>query len=167
MAVMPMSDGESRKPPRRWKGVDPARSRTMSLVRGKDTAPEMTVRRLVHRMGYRYGLHCRDLPGKPDMVFRSRKKIIFVHGCFWHGHNAPSCRRARVPKTRREFWSAKIERNGKRDAMTEQTLREAGWKVLIIWECETSSRAQDILVKRIISFLGQRSKRPGRQQVRR
>ncbi len=129
----------------------------MSRVRGKDTMPEMVVRRLVHGMGYRYALHRKDLPGKPDLVFRSRKKIIFVHGCYWHGHPDPGCGRARLPKTRRDFWAAKIERNAARDIVTERTLCGAGWDVLTIWECETMARCRAALARKITSFLGRRS----------
>jgi DNA mismatch endonuclease (patch repair protein) len=133
---MPTSDNEARNAARRWKDVDPERSRTMSLVRGKNTTPEMAVRRMVHKMGYRYGLHATDLPGRPDLVFRSRKKVVFVHGCYWHGHKNPACRLARLPKSRVEFWAAKIARNGERDITTERALKDACWKVLTIWECQ-------------------------------
>lgn len=110
------------------------RSDIMRAVKGRDTKPEMTVRRMVHAMGYRYRLHCKDLPGKPDLVFRSRRKVIFVHGCFWHGHD---CKRgARTPKTNRDYWLAKIERNIVRDANHRSKLLQLGWTVLTIWECE-------------------------------
>lgn len=142
---------QARKAARRWKDVEPARSRQMSLIRGRDTVPEMIVRRLAHSLGYRYGLHCKDLPGKPDLVFRSRKKIIFVHGCYWHGHKG--CRRARLPNSRQEFWSAKIRRNAERDAANEKRLRETGWEVLVVWECETAARQRVVLSATIASFL--------------
>ena len=109
------------------------RRRTMQAVRSKNTAPEMYVRRLLHRRGYRYSLHREDLPGRPDIVFSSRRKVIFVHGCFWHGHN---CRRGhRVPKSNTEYWTAKIARNRSRDIKTRKKLRTAGWSVLVLWEC--------------------------------
>jgi DNA mismatch endonuclease, patch repair protein len=109
------------------------RSEIMRQVRSRDTVPEMIVRRLVFGMGYRYRLHSKDLPGKPDLVFPKRKKVIFVHGCFWHGHEG--CKRARLPGTNREYWSAKIERNLKRDQQTLLQLSSLGWKSLVIWEC--------------------------------
>jgi DNA mismatch endonuclease, patch repair protein len=106
----------------------------MQAVKSKDTKPELTVRRLVHSAGYRYRLHRRDLPGCPDLVFPSRRKVIFVHGCFWHGH---TCRRgSRVPKTHTEYWQSKVRRNQLRDAISQKKLKKAGWKILTIWECE-------------------------------
>ncbi len=110
------------------------RSRRMSLVKGKDTKPEMFVRRLVHRMGYRYRLHVRDLPGNPDLVFPSRCKVIFVHGCFWHRHG--SCRNTRWPKSKLSFWRPKLEENQRRDKTNRRRLGRLGWKVLIVWECQ-------------------------------
>ena len=112
------------------------RSERMSRIRGKNSKPEMLVRRIVHGMGYRYRLHDKRLPGSPDLVFRGRKKVIFVHGCFWHRHEG--CRKAGpAPKTRTAFWQAKFDRNKARDARNADTLREAGWNVATIWECET------------------------------
>lgn len=157
---MAISD-EARKAARRWKDVDPARSRIMSLVRGKHTSPEMTVRRLVHGMGYRFSLHRKDLPGKPDLVFAPRRKVVFVHGCYWHGHSDPRCRRARVPKTRREFWQAKISRNAARDGIAEQALRKTGWDVLTIWECETTPICRDALAKKLSQFLQRKTSGKG------
>ena len=110
------------------------RKKTMQHVKDKDTGPEMTIRRLVHKMGYRYGLHRKDLPGKPDMVFTSRKKIIFIHGCFWHGHNCKSGRKK--PRTNENYWVSKIEKNKKRDVINRKKLKEMGWNILVIWECE-------------------------------
>lgn len=110
----------------------------MRAVRGKDTAPELTVRKLVHRLGYRYRLHQTNLPGKPDLVFRSRRKVIFVHGCFWHGHQG--CPRARRPTSNEPFWSAKLDRNIARDRAQLESLSAAGWQVLVLWECETHSK---------------------------
>lgn len=112
------------------------RSWNMSRIRGKNTKPEMIVRRLLHAEGFRYRLHAADLPGRPDIVFRSRKKVIFVHGCFWHQHDG--CRNAVMPKTRTEFWSEKLGKNVSRDQSVLSQLREKGWKALIIWECQTS-----------------------------
>ncbi|MFC4257411.1 very short patch repair endonuclease [Marinobacter lacisalsi] len=110
------------------------RSERMSRVRHKNTKPEMVVRRLVHGMGYRFRLHAKDLPGSPDLVFRSRRSVIFVHGCFWHRHSG--CRLARLPKSRTTFWSQKLEENQQRDRRNQEELRELGWSVLVVWECE-------------------------------
>lgn len=109
------------------------RSALMSKIRGKHTKPEMDVRRFVWGAGFRYRLHGKNLPGCPDLVFSSKKKVIFVHGCFWHGHK---CRKNKLPKTRRAFWKEKIERNKKRDSASARKLRSCGWEVLTIWECE-------------------------------
>lgn len=129
--------------------VDPERSRIMRAVKSRDTATEMTVRRLVYAMGYRYRLHRKDLPGKPDLVFQSRRKVIFVHGCFWHGHD---CKRgARVPKTNSAYWENKITRNMERDNQHAEELKRAGWRVLVIWECQTKEEAS--LVDLVKGFL--------------
>lgn len=126
------------------------RSRIMSRVRGKDTAPEMTVRRLVFSLGYRYRLHDKRLPGTPDLVFAGRKKIIFVHGCFWHRHDG--CPLARIPKSNTAFWAQKLEANSERDARNLAALRELGWRVLVVWECDLWEwRA---LTSRLKAFLG-------------
>ena len=106
----------------------------MRAVKGKNTGPEMTVRRLVHGMGYRYRLHRKGLPGKPDLVFARRRKVIFVHGCFWHGH---ACKRGdRIPRTNRDYWTRKIARNRERDQEHLGALRADRWRALVIWECE-------------------------------
>lgn len=110
------------------------RSAIMSRVHSRDTKPEVFVRRIVYAMGYRYRLHAVDLPGKPDLVFRSRRKVIFIHGCFWHRHSG--CAHARLPKSRLEFWVPKLEANRRRDMKNEHSLQAANWGVLIIWECE-------------------------------
>lgn len=110
------------------------RSRVMRAVKSRDTGPEMLARRIIHAMGYRYRLHRKDLPGKPDLVFPSRRKTIFVHGCFWHGHACP--RGARMPKSNRAYWKSKISRNRERDKESEEALREDGWRVLTVWECQ-------------------------------
>ncbi|HEV7437162.1 MAG TPA: DNA mismatch endonuclease Vsr [Pseudorhizobium sp.] len=111
------------------------RSERMRRIRSKDTAPEMAVRRLVHRMGFRYRLHKRDLPGCPDLVFAARRKVIFVHGCFWHRHADSACSLARLPKSRLDFWGPKLDRNHQRDLEKQERLRSMGWNFLIIWEC--------------------------------
>jgi DNA mismatch endonuclease, patch repair protein len=112
------------------------RSIRMSLIRGKGTGPEMTVRRIVHGLGYRYRLHGRKLPGKPDLVFGKRKKVVFVHGCFWHRHSDSNCKLARVPKTRLDFWIPKLNGNRDRDVRNRRLLEADGWGILVIWECE-------------------------------
>lgn len=111
------------------------RSWIMSRVRGKDTSAEIKVRSLTHRLGYRFRLHRKDLPGKPDLVFTSRKKVILVHGCFWHGHEC--ARGARTPKTNSEYWIEKIRKNSERDLKNNGLLESLGWDVLTVWECET------------------------------
>ena len=111
-----------------------ARRHTMQAVKSKDTGPEMSVRRLLHAQGYRYRLHRKDLPGCPDLVFSSRKKVIFVHGCFWHGHHC--VRGNRVPVHNREYWVEKIGRNKIRDQKAARLLRQLGWKRMVIWECD-------------------------------
>lgn len=110
------------------------RSEIMARVRSRDSRPELLVRRLVHAMGYRYRLHVSQLTGCPDLVFRPRSKVIFVHGCFWHRHS--NCALARMPKSRIEFWQTKLEGNRKRDEKNRRALVGAGWKVLTIWECQ-------------------------------
>ena len=124
----------------------------MSRIRSRDTKPEMRVRRLVHGLGYRYRLHSEDLPGRPDLVFRPRRKVIFVHGCFWHRHEG--CSRNRTPKSpeRRNFWREKLDGNAQRDRLNEAALRRLGWEILVIWECET--KALDPLAERVRAFLG-------------
>lgn len=127
------------------------RSRRMSLVRAKDTKPEVRVRGLVHSLGYRYRLHVRKLPGCPDLVFPSRRKVIFVHGCFWHQHR---CKMGnRMPKSRLDFWRPKLEGNKKRDARYRRELRRLGWRILVVWECQTHPNKLDKLAARIVMFL--------------
>ena len=116
------------------------RSRIMRAVKGRNTSPELLVRSLVHRQGYRFRLHRKNLPGSPDLVFAGRRKVIFVHGCFWHGHH---CKRgARVPKSNMAYWKAKIARNVARDAGSLRQLKKAGWRALIVWECELKNEAK-------------------------
>jgi DNA mismatch endonuclease (patch repair protein) len=111
------------------------RSSLMSRVTGKDTKPEMVVRRIAHALGLRFRLHKRDLPGRPDLVFPKHRLAVFVHGCFWHRHEG--CRLASTPKTRAEFWQAKFDTNVARDVSAVEQLAASGWKVLVLWECET------------------------------
>jgi DNA mismatch endonuclease (patch repair protein) len=125
------------------------RSLRMSLVRSADTKPEMIVRRIVHALGYRFRLHVRGLPGSPDLVFPRHRAAIFVHGCFWHRH---SCAMGnRMPKSRVKFWRAKLDGNRRRDRRSISELRHTGWRVLVIWECQT--RSQETLRKRLSRFL--------------
>ena len=111
-----------------------ARSYNMSRIKGKDTAPEMLVRRYLHSLGYRYTLHNKDLPGKPDIVFPKYKTIILVHGCFWHGHE--NCRYFTIPKTRTKWWTDKINGNKMKDVKTAKLLKKAGWKIIHVWGCD-------------------------------
>jgi DNA mismatch endonuclease (patch repair protein) len=119
------------------------RSRIMSSIRSKDTKPEVLVRSELHRMGYRFRIHRRDLPGTPDIVLPRFKTIIFVHGCFWHSHKG--CKYAVNPKSNTEYWTAKLQRNRARDADNVTRLEEAGWSVLTVWECEVGDGLEDRL----------------------
>ena len=125
--------------------VDPIRSAIMRAVRQKNTTPELKVRQALHRMGYRFRLHRADLPGRPDIVLPKYQTVIFVHGCFWHRH--PDCSKATMPKTRRDFWQLKFDRNTRRDARNIAELEAMGWKVIVIWECEATDR--DDLIQRL------------------
>ena len=121
------------------------RRRIMQSVKQKDTAPEMVVRRLLHAAGYRYRLHRKDLPGRPDIVFGGRRKVIFVHGCFWHAHG---CSKGQAPKSKVNYWGPKLAQNAERDARNVRSLEEAGWQVLTVWECETKEPARLLPVLR-------------------
>lgn len=132
--------------------VTRSRSEQMARVRATNTRPERLVRKIAHRLGYRYRLHKKELPGKPDLVFPSREAIIFVHGCFWHRHQG--CALARLPKSRLDFWVPKLSANRSRDRRNERALRKLGWRVMVIWECQL--RDEDRLVSRIVRFLGKR-----------
>ncbi|MBM85283.1 MAG: very short patch repair endonuclease [Rhodospirillaceae bacterium] len=127
------------------------RSWNMSRIRSKDMKPEMVVRRLVHGMGYRYRLHRKDLPGKPDLVFGPRRKAIFVHGCFWHQHGDPECKISRIPRSRPEYWITKLERNKDRDTCNIEALHAEGWRTLVVWECRTKDTEK--LRQQIHNFL--------------
>ena len=127
------------------------RSALMSRIRGKDTKPELVVRRLAFRLGYRFRLHRRDLPGCPDLVFPSRSKIILVHGCFWHRHGCNGG--TRVPRTNRKFWKDKFAYNIGRDRRNIRQLRTLGWSVMVIWECQTTRRKEAVLLSRLVKFL--------------
>ncbi|WP_426991856.1 very short patch repair endonuclease [Methylomonas sp. CM2] len=121
----------------------------MSRVRNKDSIPEMKLRRMIHKMGYRYRLHVSGLPGTPDLVFPRRRAVIFMHGCFWHRHL--DCRLARLPKSKLDFWIGKLEANRQRDQSNQQRLLQLGWRVMVVWECEmadietVSSRVKEFL----------------------
>jgi DNA mismatch endonuclease, patch repair protein len=125
------------------------RSRTMRAVKSRDTGPELIIRRLLHGAGYRFRLHRNDLPGKPDLVFPGRHKIIFIHGCFWHGHDC--ARGARKPKNNADYWKSKIQRNTTRDLQNIAKLTAAGWETLVIWECDIADREN--LLARLRGFL--------------
>lgn len=127
------------------------RSERMGRIKARDTKPEMIARRLVHSLGYRYRLHRRDLPGCPDLVFAKRRKVIFVHGCFWHRHSNSACKLTRLPKSRLDFWLPKLEANRERDKKNIEQLAKDGWGVLVLWECELKDHA--FIKSRIESFL--------------
>lgn len=128
------------------------RSWIMSRVKGKNTRPELFARSLIHRLGYRYRLHVHKLPGIPDLVFISRRKVIFVNGCFWHGHK---CRRGKnMPHTNSEYWLNKIRRNKARDIKNYRYLAQYGWQILILWECELKKSNIELLINKIKNYLG-------------
>jgi DNA mismatch endonuclease (patch repair protein) len=127
------------------------RGERMRRIRSKNTKPEILIRKLVHAMGYRYRLHVSKLPGKPDLTFSKHKKVIFIHGCFWHRHPDKNCKLARLPKSRLEFWGNKLEGNRKRDIAKQEELCKLGWDVLIIWECQL--RDLKIVRAKIKAFL--------------
>ena len=124
------------------------RSQIMRQVRGKDTSPELAVRRLVHAMGFRYRLHAADLPGSPDLVFPARRSVVFVHGCYWHRHGCPA---ATTPTSHVEYWRRKFERNQARDRRNVARLRRLGWRVAVVWECQV--RGRERLAARLRRFL--------------
>ncbi len=136
------------------------RARIMAAVKSKDTGPELLVRRLVHSLGYRYRLHVRSLPGTPDLVFARLRKIINVNGCFWHMH---TCNRCRVPSSRRGYWTAKMQRNAARDKRTRRKLRQSGWRVMVIWECQIYPSCNDRLRAKIVAFLHKGVELPSRK----
>ena len=125
------------------------RSQTMARVKSKGMKPEMRVRRLLHGLGYRYRLHRKDLPGKPDLVFPSRRKVVFVNGCFWHNHDG--CSKVRIPNTNRDYWVAKMERNSQRDRRNIASLESQGWRVSVVWECQL--RDMSAATHRLVAFL--------------
>lgn len=128
------------------------RSANMAQIRSTNTKPELWVRSTLHRAGYRFRVHGRGLPGKPDIVFSAKRKVIFVHGCFWHQHESPTCRDSRRPRSNGSYWNAKLEKNVERDARNAQQLKELGWEVLTVWECELQSR--EAFRDKLMSFIG-------------
>ncbi|MBO9706706.1 MAG: DNA mismatch endonuclease Vsr [Caulobacter sp.] len=145
------------RPPRITSGVDPLtpeqRRMNMSRIRDKDTKPEMLLRRRLHAAGLRYRLHAKDLPGKPDLVFPGRRAVVFVHGCFWHGHDCPMFK---LPATRQEFWREKIARNQVRDIQVGAALRELGWRTMTAWECALRGRARlapSVVIEQVRAWL--------------
>lgn len=132
------------------------RSENMRRIRSKGMQPEMTVRRLSHALGYRHRLHRKELPGKPDLVYPGRRKVVFVHGCFWHQHPDPGCKIARRPKSNLGYWGPKLDRNVERDTRNQAQLQEKGWEYMIIWECEAreaQAKGSDVLASKIRRFL--------------
>lgn len=127
------------------------RSQCMSRIKGKDTKPEKTIRSLLHRMGYRFRIHRRDLPGNPDIVLPKYKKVIFVHGCFWHGHEG--CNRAKIPGSNKAFWHEKLSKNIERDRQNQKKIKILGWDYLIIWQCEIKKGDLDKLAQKLTCFL--------------
>jgi DNA mismatch endonuclease Vsr len=126
------------------------RSQHMARIRSKNTGPELAIRRALFRLGYRFRLHINDLPGTPDIVFRNRRKAVFIHGCFWHAHKG--CHLAKIPKTRTEYWRAKFLRNAKRDRSSKRKLRSMGWSTLTIWECQIAR--EEHVMRRLTRYLG-------------
>ena len=128
------------------------RSENMRRIRGKNTRPELVVRKTLFAMGYRYRLHSAKLPGKPDLVFSKQRKVIFVHGCFWHSHSNSRCNIVRLPKSNSEYWAEKLKRNVTRDAIRKAELRRLGWKTMTIWECQTRSISRQLWrIKRFLN----------------
>ncbi|MEN2991772.1 very short patch repair endonuclease [Tistrella sp. BH-R2-4] len=132
-----------------------ARSAQMARIKGRDTKPEMRVRKALHASGLRYRLHVKDLPGRPDLVFRSRRIAVFVHGCFWHRHPDPSCKLARMPKSNLDFWRPKLEGNRLRDIRIREQLEALGWSMIEVWECQTSRLDLAALAERIAHYKDQ------------
>jgi DNA mismatch endonuclease (patch repair protein) len=126
------------------------RTENMRRIRSKNTIPELEVRKIVHMMGFRYRLHGK-LPGKPDLVFRNKKKLIFVNGCFWHQHPNKRCKDARIPKSNRDYWGPKLKKNKRRDTEIMRELFEEGWDIMVIWDCQINQRGR--LTNRIKKFL--------------
>ena len=129
------------------------RSEIMSHIKSKNTKPEITVRKIIYSLGYRYRLHRKDLPGKPDLAFIKKKKVIFINGCFWHGHSG--CKKSALPDTNYEFWNDKIKKNVNRDTLNYKRLKDMGWKYLVIWQCEIKNDKLENIKSKIIHFLNE------------
>lgn len=127
------------------------RSQIMSHISGKNTKPEIIIRKIVHSLGFRFRLHKKELPGKPDLVFPKYKKVIFVNGCFWHGHK--NCLRSKLPSTNKKFWEEKIEGNKRNDKSNKIKLKKLGWDYLVIWQCEIKKKSAEKLKNKILKFL--------------
>lgn len=127
------------------------RSYNMRQIKSSDTGAERTVRKVIHSLGYRYRLHDRRLPGSPDIVFAGGRKVIFVHGCFWHQHPNPDCADSRLPKSNREYWIPKLARTQQRDSVNQEMLSDAGWENLVVWECELNDA--ESLRSRLVDYL--------------
>jgi len=132
--------------------ISAAVSAVMRANRSEDTRPEMIVRRLLFRLGYRYRLHDRRLPGRPDVAFSRRRKVVFIHGCFWHQHRSSQCQLRSVPSSHIDYWNAKLKRNEERDIENQEQLRQSGWDILVVWECEIQDALT--LARRLQGFLG-------------
>lgn len=128
------------------------RSWIMGRVKSRNTKPELLVRSMIHRMGFRFRLHRKDLPGNPDIVLPKHRKVVFIHGCFWHGHEG--CPRSKRPTTNIEFWNKKLDQNIERDKRFQRLLKESGWDVLVVWQCETNK--PDELLRKLERFLHER-----------
>lgn len=142
------------------------RSEMMARIKGKDTLPEFYVRRILHFSGFRYRLHVKGIPGRPDIVLRSRQRLIFVNGCFWHGHD---CHGTRLPKSNRKFWSDKINGNRARDERNLAECRQLGWSCLVVWECALRGKgrlSEERLSREIITWLEREVKRPSIKQIK-
>ena len=135
---------------RRWDGVPDDLRKRMRRIRSKDTKPELTLRSLLWAAGYRYRLHAKDLPGKPDLVFRKQRKVVFVHGCFWHQHDG--CNRSHVPRSRLDYWKPKLDRNLSRDAAQQAAIAAMGWSAEVVWEYEL--KQAEAALDRVMEFLG-------------
>lgn len=123
----------------------------MSKIGPKDTTPELFIRKLIYRLGFRFRLHRRSLPGKPDLVFPKYKRVIFINGCFWHGHN--KCKRAKMPSTNKDFWKEKIKNNKSNDIKAYRKLKFLNWEYLVLWQCEIKNKNKEILINKILKFL--------------
>jgi DNA mismatch endonuclease (patch repair protein) len=145
--------------------VDEARSRNMRAVRGRDTKPELVVRRAAHALGLRFRLFRSDLPGRPDLTFPKWRAVLFVNGCFWHQH--PDCKRSTLPRTNRKFWSKKLKRNVERDRRNYALLEKGGWRVLVIWECEIARSNVLEIIKTWFAMRTGATKKPARIQGKR